>query len=345
MPSRAARSLWRPALCAVAAVALVEATLPRLMDARLPHGEGRNPRLLRDWDRYVARTAVASPDERRILVLSNSQGRGPEHSPDRIYPSLLARRLETGGDRVRVVNWSVAPSRVPEAVVLLARAQDLAPQVVLAVFPPSWFAAGDYETPGGPTPLSMFESDVTDTAWLYRERLPVEFTRHYLTPATAGTALLARWWPSFRFRDLPAFWLSRRVPRLRPLLPEASRARWYDTDLVRLPRRRPGPAPEFPTPDPHPALVSMLDTAAARLGTRRVFVLQPLWFAIEPRHAPAVTRLKRELAARGWEVWDMSAAVPWTEFLEGSVHLTERGHRLFAELLAARLAEPPPRTP
>lgn len=345
MVLRAARSRSRPALYALAAVALVETALPRLIESHLPRGEGRNPRLLRDWDRYVAETAVAAAGERRILVLSNSQGRGPEHPPERIYPSLIARRLAEGGERVRVVNWSVAPSRVPEAITLLARAQDLSPDVVLAVFPANWFAAEDHATRSGPTPLSMFESDVTDTAWLYRERLPPEFVRHYLTPRTAWTALLARGWPCYRFRDLPAFWASRHLPWARPLLPEAARARWYDTELERAPRRRLGPAPEFPVRDPYPALVSMFDEAAARLGARRVFVLQPLWFEVHPRHVPSVARLKRELAWRGWEVWDMTAAVPWTEFLEGSVHLTERGHHIFAELLAARLAAAAPSFP
>jgi len=111
------------------------------------------------------------------------------------------------GPPVRVVNWSYGPNRVPEAVVLLARAQELRPHVMLAVFHPGWFQQADYDWAGKPTPLSMFPGDVVDTAWLYRDRLPAAFRSHYLRPVTAVSALFASAWPNYRFRDLPVSWL------------------------------------------------------------------------------------------------------------------------------------------
>lgn len=319
----------------LAAVALVELLLPRAFEARLPRETARNPAVLRNWQGYLAATSAPRGPERRVLLLSNSQGRGPEYPEGEIYSSRLAARLaRPGAPPVRVVNWSVAPSRVPEAIVLLAHARKLEPEVVLAVFPPNWFADEDHEQGGRPTPLTMFESDVSETAWV-QPGLPREFRDHYLTTADAVRSLLAVAWPTFRFRDLPAYHLAVTSPRLQPLVPGAVSARWYDTPQPRRPRTRLAAPPTFAALSPNEALVRMLNQAAAPLSARRVFVLQPLWFQVHPKHVPGLETLRARLEAGGWEFLDLTRAVPWTEFLEGSVHLTREGH----ERLAARLAE------
>ena len=81
----------------------------------------------------------------------------------------------------------------------------------------------------------------------------------------------------------------------------------------------------------------MFGEAAARLGGRRVFVFQPHYFKLlQESEVPGV--VTRALEAKGFEVWDMSHAVPWQEFLEGqNIHLADDGHRSFAAALAARL--------
>jgi hypothetical protein len=331
--------LRHPALFALGLILLAEWACPPLFEAWLPGGTGRNPHVLRDWDRYLATTAVARPDEFTILLLSNSQGRGPEYPASQIYPTLLAQRLSRdSGRRVRVVNWSAASNRVPEAIVLLARAQDLRPDLVVAVFPPNWFRREDYASEdGSPTPLARFEGDVTETAWLYRRRFPEAFRARYLTPVTALSAMLARWWPNYRFRGLPGFALSVKLPWLRPFFPEAAQGPWFDVDQGRAPRRRYERPPEIPVEPPEPALLDMFARAAARLRVRRVFALEPLWYPIPPRHEPAVAAIEAGLRKGGWDVWNLSRAVPWDQFLEGAVHFTAEGHQTFAAALAARL--------
>jgi hypothetical protein len=105
-----------------------------------------------DWDNYIRVTSAPREPEVRVLLLSNSQGNGPEYPDRAIYPWLLQDALNEGrtGPPVRVVNWSFGPNRVPEAVLLLARAQELKPHLVVAAFHPTWFQRPDYEFQGSP---------------------------------------------------------------------------------------------------------------------------------------------------------------------------------------------------
>ena len=44
------------------------------------------------------------------------------------------------------------------------------------------------------------------------------------------------------------------------------------------------------------------------------------------------------LRQRGFELWDLSHAVPWPQFLEGQqIHLADDGHRTLAAALAERV--------
>jgi len=318
-----------------------ELVLPRVLYTPLDPARryGRNPHLRRDWDNYIRLTSAPHDPEIRVLLLSNSQGNGPEY-PDRVvYPWLLQDALNQGrtGPPVRVVNWSFGPNRVPEAVVLLARAQELRPQLVLAVFHPTWFQKPDYEIQGRPTPLSMFPGDVVDTAWLYRDRLSAAFDAHYVRPVTAVSALFARYWPTYRFHDLPISWLQVNVPWFQPFVPEGEWAAWFLAGRARTSRLQAQPVARPFEHTPHGELMGMFADAASRLGARRVFAFQPHYYKLlqESDVPGAVTRA---LEARGFEVWDMSHAVPWQEFLEGqNIHLADDGHRTFAKALAERV--------
>jgi len=83
--------------------------------------------------------------------------------------------------------------------------------------------------------------------------------------------------------------------------------------------------------------MDMFTDAAGRLGARRVFVFQPHYFKLLQESDVPLT-VPRALEAKGFEVWDMSHAVPWQEFLEGqNIHLADDGHRTFAAALAERV--------
>jgi hypothetical protein len=331
----------RATLWALAGILVAEQALPRILYSPLDpeRRRGRNAHLRRDWDNYIRVTSVPHDPEIRVLLLSNSQGNGPEY-PDRvIYPWLLQDALNEGrtGPPVRVVNWSFGPNRVPEAIVLLARAQDLRPHLVVTAFHPTWFQAADYEFQGKDTPIAMFPGDVADTAWLYRDRLPPAFRDHYLKPVTAVSALFARHWPTYRFRDLPVSWLQVHVPWFRPFVPEGEWAAWSLAGRARRSRLQSQPLARPFVHVPHAALMEMFTQAADRLAAPRVFVFQPHYYRL-PQESDVPAVVTRALEARGFLVWDMSHAVPWQEFLEGqNIHLSDDGHRTFARALAERL--------
>ena len=327
---------------ALLAIALAEVAVPHaIYEPLVPVKRyGRNPHLRRDWDNYIRVTGRPRDPEVRVLLLSNSQGNGPEYPEPVIYPSRLQDLLNEGrsGPPVRVVNWSYGPNRVPETVLLLARAQELRPHVVLAVFHPGWFQEADYLWRGKPTPLSMFPGDVVDTAWLYRERVPAAFRAHYLRPITAVSAVFARAWPTYRFRDLPVSHLQVHLPWVQPFVPEGQWAAWFLAARARRSRLQAQPVAGRLPPTPTEPLVEMFLEASARVKARhRVFVYQPHYFRVtDPGEGPEL--LRRRLEAAGQEVWSMGDAVPWPEFLEGqNLHLADEGHLTFARALADRL--------
>ena len=330
-----------PALTALAGLLAGEAVLPRVLYRPLDPAAryGRNPHLRRDWDNYIQVTAAPRPHEKRVLLLSNSQGNGPEYPDRAIYSWLLQDLLNEGrsGPPVRVVNWSFGPNRVPEAIALLARAQDLQPDLTLAIFHVGWFQPADYTFEGRPTPLAMFPGDVVDTAWLYRDRLPAPYREHYLRPINALNATFARFWPTYRFRDLPVSWLQVNEPWFRPFMPEGEWAAWFLAARARRSRLQAQPIAGLLPPAPEPALIEMFCQVSERLPGRRVFVYQPHYYQLR-RAALPEDRVKPVLERRGFQVWDMSDVVPWRQFLEGQqIHLADDGHRTFAAALAERI--------
>jgi hypothetical protein len=333
------RGLHHVAVYALLWIVSAEGALGHLLRARVAatFDTVRNAHARRDWDNYTLRTSVAHPPERRILLLSNSQGRGPEFPSDRIYPLLLQRELNAGraGPPVRVVNWSFGPNRVPEAVLLLARARRLRPDVVIAVFPPIWFQDEDYEVGGRPTPLSMFPSDLVDTAWLYRRDLPPAFVDHYLGPLSGLDALFARRWPTWRYRDLPISALAARARWVEAFMPDREHAAWFYEGLNAPVRVRARTPVDVSGRWPNAALMSFFTDAAQGLEARKIFVLEPHYYQVTGGRE-ILPPLRERLLRGGFEVWDMMDAVPWTEFFEG-VHLTQAGHAAFAGELAARL--------
>ena len=330
-----------PALAALAALVVGEMVLPRALHPPLDPARryGRNPHLRRGWDEYIQVTGHPRPNEVRVLLLSNSQGNGPEYPERAIYSWLLQDLLNEGrtGPPVRVVNWSFGPNRVPEAIALLARAQDLQPHLTVAVFNAAWFQPADYRFQGRPTPLSMFPGDVVDTAWFYRDRVPPAYRAHYLRPVTAISATFARYWPIYRFRDLPVSWLQVEQPWFRPFVPEGEWAAWFLAARARRSRLQAQPVVGLVPPPHQQELVDMFTEAAARLSGRHVFAYQPHFYRFREGTEPVDT-VGPILRQRGFELWDLSHAVPWPQFLEGQqIHLADDGHRTLAAALAERV--------
>jgi hypothetical protein len=330
-----------PALAAAAAILVGEIALPRALHRPLDPSRryGRNPHLRRGWNEYIEVTGHPRPGEVRVLLLSNSQGNGPEYPERAIYSWLLQDALNEGrsGLPIRVVNWSFGPNRVPEAIALLARAQDLQPHLTVCVFNAAWFQPNDYRFQGRPTPLSMFPGDVVDTAWFDRDRVPAAYREHYLRPVTAISAMFARFWPTYRYRDLPVSWLQAEQPWFRPFVPEGEWAAWFLAARARRSRVQVQPIVGQVPPPPQPELVDMFTEAAARVPGRHVFAFQPHYYLFRDGAEPpdAVGPILRQ---RGFELWDMSHAVPWQQFLEGQqVHLADDGHRTFAAALSERI--------
>jgi hypothetical protein len=332
--------LPHPAVYALVWIALAEVALSTSFRARVSASFDpvRNAYARRGWDEYTRRTSIPHPPERRILLLANSQGRGPEYPSGRIYPSLLQLELnrERAGPPVRLVNWSFGPNRVPETVLLLARARALRPDVVVAVFPPTWFQDEDYAVAGAPTPLSMFPSDLADTAWLYRRELPPAFADYYLKPVGLIDALFARGWPAWPYRDLPLSAFEARAAWVETFMPDRDRAAWFLRGTSSPRRVRSQPPANISGRWPNASLMGWFTDAAEALHAKRVFVLQPHYYRIVGGREVLVP-LREGLLRSGFEVWDMMESVPWPEFLEESVHLTESGHAAFAHELAERL--------
>ena len=340
-PVKLQKLFGHPAIYTLLFCVFLETLLPRLfpvsLSPDLPYA--RNPFGRRNWDDFIKVTSVPHEPETRILLLSNSQGRGPEYAALNLYASLIQQKLNRlrPAASVRVVNWSFGPNRVPEAIVLLARAQELNPHISLAVFPPFWFQAEDYVIDSKPTPLSMLPSDICETAWLYRDRFPKEFTEHYLTPITIVKAYLARYTNTYRYRDLPISYFRKTHPWARPFTPDGVDASWFSTGRGSLRTRQVKPTRNFPLPWPHAVLMKMFTDTAERLPGRKIFVLQPHCLPILPSHQDSLNATRGHFIRNGWEVWDMMTAVPWYEFLEDSLHLSAQGHRIFANALEGRL--------
>ncbi len=309
---------------AVAAVLLIEAATSWVTATGAP-ARSRNPYDTRRWEKYLDATSPPHDPEVRILLLSNSQAVAPNLPADAIYPALLEERLNQNGrrPRVRVVNWSLSGLHVPEAIVLLARARALRPALVVGVLPSIWFATADYQAGGRPTPLATFEGDVVDTAWWHRDALPAEFRAHYLTPSAAVTAQLARFWPSYGLRDLPLLAVAERHPWVEAFLPERRRSRAPVTLRAEI---------TGASGEPHAPLVRMFSAAAAALGTPRLFAIEPnAWRVAVP------PSLRKRLVDAGWDVADLTDAVPAQQFEPDRIHFLVAGHRTMAEALAEQL--------
>ncbi len=185
--------LLKATLTAVAVV-LVAELAARAVVARQPlahsYDFSRNPNYRRGWVAWTE-PRPREPDERLIVLISNSQGFAPEIPEDeRIYSARLARRLDEAEPTHRhiVANWSIGGGGAPEMVLLAARAVEHRPDLLMVVTHNTPFTRKRARDP-----LSFYISDTIELAYLdsVRDRLPGWFLRAHRA-CDPGTFLAAQ---------------------------------------------------------------------------------------------------------------------------------------------------------
>ena len=335
------KRLHHPVTYIVLLIILAEWWLPGQLYQPLSSDEfyARNPYFRRNWDEYIRVTSRHRDPEFRILLISNSQGVGLEYPEEQIYTTLLQKYLNhatNGGPKARLINWSIVGLQAPELVMLLARAQELEPHLILCILGPTAFKEKSYIYDGKPTPISMFPSDVLAPVWFYRDRLPESFRKHYIKNIHFVSGLFYQYWPGYRLKDLPLAKLLQQARFLVPFVPPTQRFTWLARPLKRQRLKKPKKK-NFAEMPPHPELLRMTREVSEPLQARKIFILQPHGFVVAHGEQEFAKAMKDSLQAANWEFWDMSSAVPWQEFLKDAAHFTEAGHRIFADSLAVRL--------
>ncbi len=190
MPEEARRLLIALTAC-LAALGLAEAAA-RVVDAGREkpssYTADRNPAYRRDFWAYTQPQPIRE-DQRLIIVISNSQGFGPElgkieqlgQAPG-LYTAQLQRQLndtltgDPNSDRIIVANWSIAGGNGAELMLLAARAAAHEPDAVFIVS-----HMNTWTKPRLADPLSTYISDVNQFAYKpeLRMTLPGWFKRTF----------------------------------------------------------------------------------------------------------------------------------------------------------------------
>ncbi|MES0489108.1 MAG: hypothetical protein ABUK01_03895 [Leptospirales bacterium] len=93
----------------------------------------RNQAYKRGWPEYIS---ASSPDHgNHIIIITNSQGYGPELQEEQIYGNLLQNKLQKRGSHIIVENWSVPGMRMPEFIILLQKAIEKKPDMIFTLLP------------------------------------------------------------------------------------------------------------------------------------------------------------------------------------------------------------------
>ncbi|RMF80642.1 MAG: SGNH/GDSL hydrolase family protein [Chloroflexi bacterium] len=137
----------------------------------------RNPNFRRGWVEYTRPPATREPNERRIILISNSQGFLRERPEDEfVYASQLEMLLnqQADGSNYQVLNWSIPGGNAPEYILLAARAAAHDPDMILLVTYSQDFVEDLH-------PIAFYISDANRLGYLsdVRRYLPAEFIRQY----------------------------------------------------------------------------------------------------------------------------------------------------------------------
>ena len=302
----------------------------------LPHSfdTPRNPNFLRAWPAYTAPRGRA-PDEKLIILISNSQGYAPElEDASQVYAHRLQTLLneQDPTHKYIVANWAIAGASGPEFLLLAARAVDHDPDLLMVVTHSNPFTNGRVNPD-----LSFYISDCNQLIYddSIRERLPNWFlNRHDAWSAAlyleAHSGLVGihdlyteqregRWEPRQRHRRAPAAH-RKNLPRAPKVKQAGSR---LFTEMIRVFR-------------------------TSRPNTPILLISMPL---CESRWAPATWD---NLASFGqWvqeridqdfpddptiEVVDALKAIDESQFIT-QAHMTPQGHDQFARYLLPHVRE------
>jgi hypothetical protein len=285
----------------------------------------RNPYFRRGWVDWT-RAPDPLPGDRRIVVISNSQGFLRERPEGEwSYPAALEELLsERSGEDVQVLNWSVPGGKLPEMIVLAARAAKHEPSDIVLVTYTENFV--------GESMTARLGFGISDVPLLVADRnvralLSDEFADRYQVTLVAPRLSVHTGFGAVRWRTI-----------------EGTDETW-------------GWTPEEPEVD----LASLewtvdawdeLSSEAARdfvATARRGAPDARVWIVTMPLPAPAWTREAwsefREMDQRvreavgdapGVTALEALEVVPVSEFYTHT-HMTPAGHRMLAEWLADRL--------
>lgn len=335
------KRIHHPATYAVLFIALAEMLLPEILHDPLSVARTylRNPDFKRNWEEYVDVTSRQRKGDLRVLILSNSQAVGLEYPEDEIFVAQLQRKLNGGYSNghtpVQITNWSSVGLHSPELITLMARAKQYQPDILLCLLGPQSFKVEDLEYNGEPTRLDMFPSDITDTAWFYRKWYSRLFREHYIRPITFVSSLFAKYWPTYRLRELPLARLLRKQRWLQAFVPPAQKITWFPPRF-KLKTLQNQKKLDISGKKPPAALLRMVVETSSGVSGKKYFIFQPHGFDLTGEQ-DFLQSVKDEFGRQGWEIWDMSHAVPWQQFLKDSRHFTDAGHKTFADSLLRRL--------
>jgi len=173
------------ALVVIAAAELLARTTMGRVEFAHSYDESRNPNYRRAWPAFTE-PRPREPNEKLIIVISNSQGFAHElKDADHCYTEQLEERLnQNNPDKsVTVANWSLGGVSGPEMLLLVARAIDHNPDMLLLITHSNPFSHHRLNNP-----LSFYLSDAGQFAYTQpiRNRLPGWFIRQHRVydPAT-----------------------------------------------------------------------------------------------------------------------------------------------------------------
>lgn len=295
----------------------------------------RNPHFRRTWVEHVYGASPKQDGEKLIVIIGNSQGYGREIEDGRTYAALLERSLSSkSGATVRVLNWSIPGGAGPEFVLLAAAAIRVRPDAVVLVSSPGNYARMRSDPGSGGSGCARWASDAHFLLAFHdvRRYIPEPFIRRFTSCATRAEAWIGRFFRLWRYRDLPASWVSFHgwfsLPenRLR-----AGRWTWFFRNSETRRGRRLPPAGGLD-------LASLDFFLEALSGTRfrKVFVLMPVHSAARGRYPDFAGEVRSRFDEAGGELWDLSSTVSDGHFLSVS-HMNEQGHIRMAHLLEERL--------
>ncbi len=309
----------------------------------------RNPTWFRNWPGYTSSAGPKPAGVKRMVFISNSQGlTRPPNAADASYPGLIAEALagEYAGSW-EVYNWSIMRASAPEFMLLAAKAERIAADVVLIV------ASSDtvHERWWQRRPRDM----VSDLPMLAADPRVVaacdrRVYRHFVDASLFTESALYMLLPSFRVGTLPRASLELRWPTtVLPFSPSVMFSwHFWPHEMRREPRlrNRIGAAieaqPRFEGGRVSRELFESFVRAAGPERRTVIFVAQPLATSAERGEREAAKRVALLQMAQALaeqvplEVWDMTHAIRDAGFFD-HVHFNRRGRRLMAREMLARL--------